>query len=321
MSDVLDLVPELVDTKVVQPEVKPEVKPDAKPDAEVKPDAKQDAKPDAKPDVKPDVKPDTKPEVKATWPENWREDMAGGDAKKLAKLQRYASPTAAIDAGLHAQAKISSGEYKIPLAKDAKPEEVTAWREANGIPDKPEGYDLKLENIEIGEQDKPLLKAFLESAHSANMTKDQVKASLGAYYGMVDAAKQEMINKDATAKTEAEDALRAEWGTDYRRHHNMIKNLLDTAPGGLKDKLLLGRLSDGTPIGSSPDVLKFLAGIALERNPSAVITPYGVAAAHTVDSEIASIEKTMATNRSAYVKDEKMQARYRELISWRDKQK
>jgi hypothetical protein len=82
----------------------------------------------------------------------------------------------------------------------------------------------------------------------------------------------------------------------------------------LKDGLLKGRLGDGTPIASSPEALRWLLQVELERNPTATVTPgAGGNLAKSVDDERNEILKFMSTNRTAYNKDEKMQSRLRQL--------
>lgn len=257
--------------------------------------------------------------VQADWPADWRDKFAGGDAAKAARLQRYASPSALTDALIAAQNKIRTGEVKPVLTKDAKPEEVAAFREAHGIPEAPDKYDLG--DLEVPEGEKPMVQKFMASAHAVNMTPEQVRASLSAYTEISEAARNERASQDQEIKTATEDALRAEWGNDYRVNINLVTNLLDTAPEGLRDKLLRGRLADGTPIGSSPEALKFLVGLARERNPAGVVVPSGIATAQSVTDEIQKIEKTMRDDRAAYNRDEKMQARYRQLLDWRNAQK
>jgi len=307
MAETLD---DPVDTKLIPDEAReaPVVAPDPVPTdgKSVPPTATVADKPVEKPPEK---------TVDPSWPADWREKASAGDEKKLAKLSRYASPQAVADALLAAQAKL--GEKGTRLPKDATPEQVSAWRQENGIPEQPEKYDVKLDGVDLT-QDKPLVDAFLKSAHSVNMTGDQVKASLSTYYEMVETAKQARNTQDVDLQVKAEDELRAEWGADYRRNINMVTNLLGD---GLSDSLLRGRLADGTPIGSSPEVLRFLTGLALERNPTGVITPSGVTDDATIDAEIGKIEKTMRENRSAYNKDEKMQERYRQLLTFKAKQK
>lgn len=259
------------------------------------------------------------PAAPATWPEKWRELGSDNDAKIAARLSRYASPKEVIKALIAAQNRIAAGDLKVSLGKDAKPEEIAAYREAHGIPDEPTKYDLT--GLTIGDDDKPLVDKFLAAAHGAHMTPDHVRASLNAYAQISEDARNQRAALDLEVKEKAEDALRAEWGGEFRTNINMISNLLDTAPQGVRDKLLHGRLSDGTPIGSSPEVLQFLASLARERNPSGVVVPSGVATESAVEDEIAKIEKVLRTDRAAYNRDEKMQSRYRELLQWREGQR
>jgi hypothetical protein len=201
------------------------------------------------------------------------------------------------------------------LGKDAKPEEIAAFREAHGIPETPDKYDLG--DMKVVDEEKPLVDKFLASAHKTNMTPEQVRESLAAYAEISEAARNDRASQDQGIKTSAEDALRAEWGQEYRVNLNLITNLLDAGPEGLRDKLLRGRLADGTPIGSSVEALRFLAGLAREKNPAGVVTPSGLVTAQSVGDEIQKIEKLMREDRSAYNRDEALQARYRQLIEWK----
>ena len=154
------------------------------------------------------------------------------------------------------------------------------------------------------------------------MTPDQVKSSLEAYTEISEQARNERLAQDEKIKSEAEDALRAEWGTEYRTNLNLLQNLLSGSPAGLRDKLLHGRLADGTPIGSSVEMLQFLVGLERERNPAGVVTPASATtSAQSVAEEKARIEKIMREDRSAYNRDQKMQDRYLQLIRWEEAQK
>jgi hypothetical protein len=250
------------------------------------------------------------------WPTDWRESYSKDDAKKLEKLQRYGSPEAAFDAMFAAQQKISSGELKPTLRKDATPEQLAEWRKAHDVPQTPDAYALK--GVAIEDAEKPMFEALFRAAHETNQTNDQVAATAKTW-GTI---KQKALQDQATAKA-SEDSLRAEWGPEFRRNINLITGLLDgSASPQMKDKLLSGRLADGTPIGSSPEALKMLLGLALLQNPTGVIVPGGHASVgQAVDDEIAATEKLMRTDRKAYDRDEKLQARYRDLLAARDKMK
>lgn len=207
------------------------------------------------------------------------------------------------------------------LPKNAKPDEIAAYREAMGIPAEAKAYDLK--GVAIDEADQPLISHVLAAAHGANATPEQVKAIVGVWPKLKADALAAQTEADRVKQTEAEDTLRAEWGPEFRRNMGLVHQLLDsTGDAATKDAILNGRLADGTPIGSSPAALKLLLGVALKDNPSGTVVPGGGGdPAATIDSEIAKIEKVMHENRPAYNKDEKMQARYRDLLGAREQHK
>lgn len=266
--------------------------------------------------------PSEKPEQgKAYWPDDWRQKWAGADEKKLTRLSRFASPEAVFDSYIAAENKIRSGELKSVLPKDAKPEEVAQWRKDNGIPEAPDKYDLKFDSgLVIGEEDKPIIDEFLKSAHGANYTPEQAKGAIEWWYKDRERQVQTLQTKDSKDKDATLDALNAEWGKEFRTNMNMIDGVLAQFPEDVRDELKGGRLPDGTAIFNHPGILRAFASIAREINPAGTLVPGGGGdPAKGVDDEIAGIEKTMRENRAAYNRDEKMQARYRELLVAREK--
>ena len=253
------------------------------------------------------------------WGADWRNKMAGGDEAALKRLARYADPTAAVKALSQLQERISKGELRSPLAKDATPDQVKAWRAENGIPEEPGKYDLG--ELKIDPKDKPIIDSFLSTAHAKNMTAEQTKEAVGWYYAEVERQTQARADADRQAAKAAEDQLRESWGNnEYRANLASVNNLLATAPADVKDNLMYGRLADGTPILAHAPTVQYLLGLALEINPASTLDlPGSGSRMDSIDSEISNIEKTMRENRGAYNKDEKMQQRYRDLIDAKGK--
>lgn len=256
------------------------------------------------------------------WPPDWRATVSKSDAKVLARLERYASPEAAMQALIAAQNRIAAGDLKPVLGKNATAEQLAEYRTAHGIPEASDKYDLG-KDVDTSAFDPDMLGVLLKNAHGTNQTPDQVKASVKAWGEINTMMAERQAEADTTAKQTGEDALRSEWGPEFRKNINLIHGMLDgSASPELKDKLLGGRLADGTPIGSSPEALKFLASLALIQNPAGIVVPGAEAnPLKGVDDEISGIEKTMREDRAAYNKDEKMQTRYRELLGAREKLK
>lgn len=254
-----------------------------------------------------------------TWPDNWRELKANGDEKMLKRLQRYSSPSAAIDALFEAQTRISKGDLLPSLKENATPEEISDYRVAHGIPAEPAGYEIALPNgLVIGDADRPMVDEFLAKAHGANMHPAQVNEALGWYFDRAEQARVAQEARDTESRMATEDELRAEFGPDYRVNVKIANEMLDNAPGGLKDKLLAGRMADGTLIGNNPDVIRWLTGLSRELNPIGTVVPgSGTNAVQAVETEMATLKQLMGDHKSEYWKGPmaaKNQARYKQLV-------
>lgn len=269
------------------------------------------------------AKPD---QVTPDWPEDWRDKLAKGDDKVRKRLDRFQSPADVLKSWQSLEQKLSSGDVKSRLPDNATDEQIADYRKEHGIPDKAEGYLENLPNgLVIGDDDKELVGSYVERVHGKNADPAVVAETLDWYYGVQEEQIAKQAQADADAKQKFDDELRSEWGNEYRQNINSINSFLDTAPAdddgtALKDLLLGSRLSDGTPIGNHPTMLRWLARVAADANPAGFVSPgAGLSQIDSVNDEIASIEKSMRTNRAAYNKDEKMQARYLELLSAREK--
>ncbi len=255
-----------------------------------------------------------------TWPEDWRNRYAGEDVKKMDRLNRYASPAAAFDALLSLQSKIGAGELRSKLPDNATKEQMTAWRNENGIPESPDKYNLA--DVKVAAEDKPMIDSFLTKLHGANAPASVAKEAIAWYYEEAAKRTEERMEKDRQIATTSEDALRAEWGNEYRTNVNMVNGLLETVPNDVRELFKTGRMGDGTPIMSSPGVLKALVSWSRQINPVTTVVPNaGANIGSAIDDEIKSIENTMRTDRKTYNEDDKMQTRYRELLDAKSRMK
>lgn len=258
------------------------------------------------------------------WPEDWREQLAGDNKAFLNTLKRYSSPQTYAAAGFEAQQKIRSGELKKPLSAEATPEELATYRKEHGIPEAPDGYEIKLsEGMVPGEADKPILDAFKGFAHGKNWTPAQLNEVVDWYYQQQDAQSAQRFEIDKGIKINTEEELRQEWGNaEFRANINAISNFLDGAPEGVKASLMHARAPDGTLLGNNANVLRWLADLSREAMPGAGLVPAGTSnPAAAIGGEIEQIERMMRDPEQSdkYWRDEKMQARYRELLGAREK--
>lgn len=268
-------------------------------------------------------------EPKAYWPDDWRAKIAGTDDKRnpLRKtLETFQDPAAIANSMMELRRRWDEGGHvKLP-GKDAKPEDIAAFHKAMGVPDKPEGYleQFTPENGAIlGDADKPLASSFAAEMHKVGAPPAAVNQALNWYFKNQEEQAAALDESDETFRAETERALKEEYGPTFTRFRNAIPSLFMNMPGGSSAEdsffanLVSGRTADGKIIGNHPDFIKFMVGLVREINPVAAVTESGDATGTNIDDEIAGLEKRMRDDRNGYFKDERAQARYRELLDAR----
>lgn len=283
---------------------------------------------DQKPDT-PKTVFDSKDEVQTapqTWPDDWRVQMAGGDEAAAKRLSRFKSPAGVLKSYLSLEHRMSSGEMTSKLAPDASSEDVTAWREANGIPSEASKYLENLpDGLTIGDDAKERVMDFAGKMHELNAAPEIVQAAIAWNEAQVVADAEKRAEADATFVRDAEDVLRAEWGGEYRMIMSGIESLLDSGPAladgtSLKDAFIGGRLADGRPITASPEMLQWFADMVTQVNPAAFITPGSTSPnIDSIDARIAEINNMMKTGRAAYFDNSAIQEEYRGLLEAKQK--
>lgn len=253
------------------------------------------------------------------WGDDWRTRMAQGSSeaeRDVKQLERYESPEQVWKKARELERRLSSGELRSTLKKDATAEEQARWRAENGVPAKPEEYAIKMPDGKAPpKDDDQFLDAFRKAAHASHYTQAQFDNAVSAFYQEV--ARQETAVREAEVDLErkTEDQLRADWGADYRVNKAMAEQLLSRAPAGFRDRFMNGYLSDRSPIKASAEAWKWLVQLEREINPAASVVPgAGGDPGKTIADELESIRKVMRTDRKTYDKDEKMQERYRQLL-------
>jgi hypothetical protein len=251
---------------------------------------------------------------------NWRDAYAGDDDKFKSQLERFSTPGDMGKAFREAQGKISSGNLRVVPDENATPEDLAAFRLANGIPAESEGYFKDLpEGLVLGDDDKEIFGKFAGAMHEMNVEPAVMHKVIEWYNGFAEEQQDAMADLDNTHHQETEDTLRAEWGTDYRANINLVGALIETTFGEENAQAILNaRDADGRAIMNIPGVLEGLASISRKLNPIHQLAPKtGITAQQTLDDEIKGIEDLMRSDRDKYNKDDKMQERYRELLQIR----
>ncbi len=177
-----------------------------------------------------------------TFAEGWLDRLPPelADAKPtLGKFQNFGD-LAKSYASLQTVIGKKAAAVAVPNEKST-PEEVAAYRKALGVPDSPDGYQIKPEQLPEGLQwDDELAKGFAEIAHKHHIPPAAMQ-ELTARFVASEAAKVEEYSKTAYAELETgRTELRKEFGGNFDKNIQLAGRVantvgLDPESPGLRD--------------------------------------------------------------------------------------
>lgn len=219
---------------------------------------------------------------------------------------------------VQAQKRLSSGlpPENVPyLPKDATPEQLAAYRKAVDVPEKSDAYALALdEGLVLSDDDKKFFTPVFATMHAANMPTAVVSSVVNEYLKLDQRMQKDIAVKDDHDKQETMLALSKVWGVDRDRNLGLVQMFLQDLPEDTRKAFEGARMADGTAVFNSPAILQFLLGKQREINPMAMVVPQGGSdGVKAIETEMKALEAEMGSE--AWYKDEKKQARYRELVS------
>lgn len=250
--------------------------------------------------------------------DDWREKLAGGDAKELARLQRFTDLPSVYKSYRELEGKVSSGALKqeVDISKFDEAQ-INEWRKANGIPATAGEYQIDLpQGLVLGEEDQIILGNVLETMHAQGRKPAEVNQTINAFLEARELQVAAAVEQQKVNMAQAEETLRQEWhGATYLTNLSAVKNLLASAPNGLGEQIAQARLPNGNLMGSDTEALKWLAAHALELNPAGTIVPgVGADQMQSVQTEKNALEAEMKKDINAWRKNDAGRARHRELI-------
>jgi hypothetical protein len=247
-------------------------------------------------------------EGSTSWPTDWRTQMAevavdekGNPDPKAAKLlERFQSPAEVAKALIAAQQKIRSGEYKRAAPSGDNPEEIKAWREEQGIPDSPDGYEIPgVDLSEIEPEAKAAIDHIRTRLHGADFDKGKATVVATIIQEVAAMEMERTAQADADRMDAVQDALRSEWGPDYRKNLNMNGALLNQHFGEDMDAVLYARMPDGTRLADNPVFNKFLNAMA-RASGNDVMFEGDASGGTSIDARLEQIRQVMSTNINEY---------------------
>jgi len=254
-------------------------------------------------------------------PETWRNEMVdsmgvedGADKDKLlSQLARVPDFKTLTKNYFSAQDKIRSGQIETGLPENPSDDQLSEYREANGIPTKAEDYSLSLdEGLVFGEADERIMEVVYQAAHGENLSNSTMNKLSNAMMTARQVEEDAITQQDGMDQQTTTSLIKEEWGGDYKTNVNMIKGLMNTLPESVKEEFENARLADGRALFNSPEVLVFMANIARTMNPSGTVVPNSNNPTQAITDELKTLESRMGTDE--WFKDEPAQKRYRDLL-------
>jgi hypothetical protein len=151
----------------------------------------------------------------------------------------------------------------LPDPSKATPEEIAAFRSkaasvAGGVPDKPEGYEIKLPDDFPDPEFAGVASAIL---HKRQIPKADAQALMADFTAQVMEGHKAQAAAEAAENKKQDEALRAEWGVDYEKKVEIARRAVKAldAPDGVIDLIddhLRGKGAPGTA-----DVVRWFAGL------------------------------------------------------------
>jgi hypothetical protein len=142
----------------------------------------------------------------------WREAFTDPEARKFAEN----SPDINHFAGRALDMRRQLSTAIIPPGKDAKPEEVAAYRKKLGVPDKAEDYLFEDDKDYVPtEVDKAMRGRMAKVFHERNVPAETAKALSAEFKAMTADTAAAIKQADENYAKESDAALRSKWGADY----------------------------------------------------------------------------------------------------------
>lgn len=252
---------------------------------------------------------------------DWRAGIKDPDLKKQA--ERFTTVDDVIKGNLELRQRLSSAIIK--PGKDAKPEEIAAYRKAMEIPETAEGYEFtRPEHIDEETFGSDAMKAALSGVskvlHDANVSKSQAQAIWNWYNQTEAAATQAQIEADKQFATQTEAALKQEWGADTDKNKEYAKRGFEklATDAGL-DIAALKKIEtkDGRFLLDRPEFSKLFAKIGREMGEGTLGPVVSDGEAQSIQSEIDKLqsEKREALAKGNHTKAQELDDKQRELYA------
>ncbi|MBA8905512.1 MULTISPECIES: hypothetical protein [Aminobacter] len=205
--------------------------------------------------------------------QSFREQLAGGDAAMMKQLERYRSTDEISKAFREGYRNAKNGGRQVELTEKSTPEDVKAYRAANGIPEDAAQYPGAFrEGFEVTDADRAILSDFKAAMHERHVPPKVAAAALDWYQDFAATQAQELNAQLAKVAGDTQKTLRSEWGGDYDGQIGAAQELMRAHLGDDGFGQMMGlRLMDGSRLQDNLGFVKMMATIGADYYGSTAI--------------------------------------------------
>ena len=193
---------------------------------------------------------------------DWRAGITNEDARKFADSSTDVNHLA--ERALEMRQKLATAIIR--PGKDAKDEEVLAYRKALGIPETHEGY--KFPDLPEGQKLTDEIKASRElwgkRFHESDVPTEAAENLITAFNEDLQKGLEAQAAADKKYADEQSEALKTKWGDDYEKNKNAANFAANELWGDTLDEVRKIETKDGRFVLDDARMLKGLAKVGLE---------------------------------------------------------
>ena len=245
----------------------------------------------------------------------WRDGITDEKLKNVAA--QYNSP-ADLVAAVQAYRTDQSTRIKVPAA-DAPAEEVAKFREAIGVPEKAEEYEVTPpEGVELLDSDKGIITALQPIALESGVPKTAFNAFMAATLKLSNDLRQQTVDAINKAQDDSVAALKKRWGNDYDANMNLGHRAIEQIGGEDLKKLMDETLVGKTRLSDHPVMAEFFAKLGRSTAEGEIFVGLGTTPEErqTTIQQIEAIEKEHPIGSAGYTSPDvqkRLQALYAKL--------
>lgn len=219
---------------------------------------------------------------------DWRAAIKDPEAKKFAESSTDIEHL--TKRAMEMRQKLSSAIIK--PGKDAKPEEVAAFRKALEVPETPEGYKFpEIPEGELTDAVKESRAAWAKRFHDRNVPAPVAEALMADFRADMEAEAKAQQEADKQYAEQVMEGLRKEWGADFDTNKQYANRAAAHLFGDEFDAARKIEMKDGRFLMDRPELLKVFAKIGREMGEGTLGSVMTDGDKEAAETELRSLRK------------------------------